>query len=89
MWHIPWMELNQFAVGHAHFRKSQKLENLLFSNSSLEFCPICVKLGTYTLQLDLILSYQKNFAWSTNVQIINEHISGAIKNVNCLISRSN
>ena len=38
-----------------------------FSSSSIRFCPICVKLGMYTLQLDLILSYQKNFARSKNL----------------------
>ena len=67
--------------GHAHLR---------LENSSLGFCLICVKLGTYTLQLDLILSYQKNFAPSKKAQIINKQISVAsYKNVNCLISRSN
>ena len=75
---IPWMELNHFAIGHGHFQlesffdKSQKLGKTTFSNSSLGFCPICVKLGTYTLQLDLISNYQKNFARSKNAQIINE-----------------
>ena len=41
-------------------------------------------------ELDLIWSYQKNFARSKNAQIIHKHISVAsCKRVNCLISRSN
>ena len=43
---------------HVHFPLesffSQKTGKSTFSNSSLGFCPICMKLGTYTLQLDLI-----------------------------------
>ena len=56
----PWMELNHFAVAthtsaqKVFFRKFAKPGKPTFSNSSLGFCPICVKLGTYTLQLDLI-----------------------------------
>ena len=40
---IPWMELNHFAIGHAHFQleiffaKSQKLENLLFRTPPWDF----------------------------------------------------
>ena len=71
--------------GHAHFRLESffaKTRKPTFSNSSLGFCSICVKLGTYTLQLDLILSYRKNFARSKIKQIINKLISVAsCKNV--------
>ena len=75
---IAWMELDHFGIGHTHFRldfwQNRKSGKPTFSNSSLGFCLICVKLGTYTHQLDLILSYQKNFAWPKNAQIINKFL---------------
>ena len=80
--------------GHAHFclesffSQNRKYWKNYFFKLPMGFCPICMKLGTYTLQM--ILSYQKNFARSKHAQIINEHISVAsYKNVNCMLSRSN
>ena len=60
---------------HVFSRKIAKSRKPTFLNSSLGFCPICVKLRTYTLRSDLIQSYEKNFVPLKNAEIINENIS--------------
>ena len=70
-------------VGHAKwpsgkfFCYNPKYAKPTFANSSQDFPRICIKLGTYSLQIDLTKIYRKKFSIATIARLINRRVSEA------------